>query len=133
MHRCFLLLLAFIPLATAHTMITLQFNNHTYDVELADSAAARELLRRLPVTLQMTDLNANEKYGDLPESLPTRSEAVGSIHAGDLMLFTPTCLVLFYKSFRTPYHYTRVGRVLHPEKLAADLGRGEVTITLRAR
>ena len=114
-------------------MITLQFSNHSYDVELADTPAARELLRMLPVTLHMTDLNANEKYGDLPEGLPTHAEAVGSISTGDIMLFTPSCLVLFYKSFRTTYRYTRVGRVLHPEKLATDLGHGSVKVTLRAR
>lgn len=112
--------------------ILLTIGDSTYTVDLADTPAARELASRLPVSLHMVDLNANEKYGDLPEPLPTQAEAIGSIRTGDLMLFTPTCLVLFYKDFRTPYRYTRVGRVRDAASLPADLGRGSVRIRLHA-
>ena len=115
----------------AAAAISLTVGEATYTVDLADTPAARELAARLPLSLHMADLNANEKYGDLEEPLPTQAEAVGSIRAGDLMLFTPTCLVLFYKDFRTPYRYTRVGRVRGAASLPAALGRGSVQIHLR--
>lgn len=134
MHRIILALFILAQLVYADTMphIILQVGSRSFDVELADTPAAKALLPRLPITLDLTDLNANEKYGDLPEGLPTRAEAVGSIRAGDIMLFTPTCFVLFYKSFRTPYRYTRLGRIPDADSLPAALGRGDVTITLRA-
>lgn len=126
---CFLL----IPIAIADTMPTLvlSFADASYAVELADTPAAHELVKRLPVTVRMSDLNDNEKYGDLPSPLPTRAQAVGSIRTGDLMLFTPTCLVLFYKDFRTVYRYTPVGRIVNPAGLQEALGAGDVEITLR--
>lgn len=110
--------------------MVLEVEGVSYEVELADTPAARELLKRLPLQVSMSDLNANEKYGDLPEPLPTHAQAVGSIRTGDVMLFTPTCLVLFYKDFRTIYRYTPIGRVKKPDGLAKLLGRGDVLIRL---
>lgn len=110
--------------------LRLSVGGKSFSVEPADTPAARELARLLPLSLHMVDLNANEKYGELPQGLPTRAEAVGCICTGDLMLFTPTCLVLFYKDFRTPYRYTRVGRVREPHLLPAALGSGSVQIEL---
>lgn len=115
--------------------ISLTVAGSTFTVDLADTPAARELARRLPLSLHMVDLNANEKYGDLPEPLPTRAEPVGAIRTGELMLFTPTCLVLFYQDFRTPYRYTRIGRVRGgaASSLPSILGRGSVQIRLHHR
>lgn len=119
--------------AAAVESIRLRVGGENFTVELADTPAARLLARSLPLRLRMADLNANEKYGDLPQGLPTQAEAVGSIRTGDLMLFTPTCLVLFYKDFRTPYRYTRVGRVREAAALPAALGSGSVQIELSAQ
>ena len=47
----------------------------------------------------MSELNGNEKYFYLESALPTVSEQVEEIHAGDLMLYGDDCLVLFYQSF----------------------------------
>lgn len=100
-----------------------------FAVTLADNAAAREFASRLPMTLTMTELNGNEKYGQLAEPLPTSSEAPGRIHTGDLMLWGDDTLVLFYDTFSTPYRYTRLGAIDRPDELARILGRGGVTVT----
>lgn len=123
------------PLTLANTMpqVFIKFGSNVHRVELADTPAAQELVKQLPITLRMADLNDNEKYGDLPKPLPTQSQSIGNIHTGDIMLFTSTCLVLFYKDFRTIYRYTPIGRVVGAENLAAALGRGDVVISLEAR
>lgn len=127
--------LTLLPLTQAAPMphIVLRFNGHEYLVEPADTAAAHELLRQLPLKLRMADLNDNEKYGDLPKALPTQAQSVGSIHTGDLMLFTSSCLVLFYKDFRTHYRYTPLGRITQPAGLAEALGSGDVVVTLEKK
>lgn len=83
---------------------------------------------RLPMTINMRDLNANEKYFDLPNSLPSNASNPASIQTGDLMLYGSNTLVLFYKSFSTSYSYTRLARIDSPSGLAAALGSGNATV-----
>ena len=102
----------------------------TFSASLADRSAARALADLLPLSLDMTELNGNEKYGTLPQSLPVQAERVGQICAGDLMLYGSDCLVLFYESFRSGYRYTRLGKLDDAAGLAAAVGRGGVRVTI---
>lgn len=83
---------------------------------------------RLPLTLNMTELNGNEKYFDLPVALPANASNPGTIQTGDLLLYGSNTLVLFYKTFSTSYSYTRIARVDNPAGLAAALGSGNATV-----
>lgn len=104
-----------------------------FAVELAESASASALRERLPLTVTMGELNGNEKFFYLADPLPSAPERPGIIQAGDLMLYGPDCLVLFYESFASPYSYTRLGRVADPEGLADALGGGNVEVTFQMR
>lgn len=107
----------------------MEAGGQTFTITLLDNPSARALLKRLPMTVSMEELNGNEKYYYLPESLPTNSLRPGNIHTGDLMLYGSDCLVLFYESFSSGYSYTRLGSVNDPSGLAAALGRGSVEVT----
>ena len=109
--------------------ITVTVGETSFSATLLDVPAARELLERLPLTLDMNELNGNEKYYYFDSGFTAASESVGSIQAGDLMLYGTDCLVLFYESFPTPYSYTRLGAVDDPAGLAEALGRGNVEVT----
>ncbi len=101
----------------------------TFTATLHDNETVTAFKTRLPLTINMKELNANEKYFDLPNNLPSNASNPGSIHAGDLMLYGSTSLVLFYKSFSTSYSYTRVARIDNPSGLVNALGSGNVTVT----
>ena len=113
--------------------ITVSANGSSWDATLADTDAARAFADRLPLTLTMDELNGNEKYHYLAHALPGEAQAVGGIHAGDLMLYGDDCVVLFYESFRTPYAYTRLGRVRDPAGLAEALGTGSAEVSFAVR
>jgi len=83
---------------------------------------------RFPLTLDMSDLNGNEKHAELPRALPTDESRPGTIRNGDLMLYGTDTLVVFYLTFKSSYSYTRLGRVDDPDDLAELLGRGTVGI-----
>ena len=70
----------------------------------------------------MTERNRNEKYGNLPQRLPTNAQQVRTINTGDLMLYGSDCLVRFYERFNTPYSDTRVGRIAASAGLAKARG-----------
>lgn len=108
--------------------------NHTaYTVVLEDNETARELVRMFPLTLEMNELNGNEKYYYFDTSFSTNEENIGMIQNGDLMIYGNNCLVLFYDSFSTTYRYTRVGYVENAENLASILGNSAITITLEQK
>lgn len=97
---------------------------------LEDSPATQALLDLLPLQLDMIELNQNEKYQDLPRSLPTRSSVPERIRCGDLMLYGTRTLVLFYKDFPTTYPYTRLGTITDTKGLREALGKGNVEVKL---
>ena len=109
--------------------ITITVNGTSFAATLEDNEAGRAFAALLPLTLDMSEMNGNEKYHYLDESLPTESYRPGTIQTGDLMLYGSSCVVLFYETFSSGYSYTRLGRIDNPEGLAAAVGRGNVTVS----
>jgi hypothetical protein len=93
-----------------------------FAITLSDNDAARAFAARLPLTLDMSELNGNEKHAELPKALPADAHRPGTIRNGDLMLYGTDTLVVFYSTFQSPYSYTRLGRVDDPSGLPAALG-----------
>ena len=93
-----------------------------FAITLTDNEAARAFAAQLPLTLDMSELNGNEKHADLPKALPANASRPGTIRDGDLMLYGTDTLVVFYSTFKSSYSYTRLGRVDNPAGLAQALG-----------
>lgn len=108
--------------------ITITVNGRAFSATLYDNETARAFKERLPLTLDMSELNGNEKYYYLPESLPRNSSRPSGINAGDIMLYGSDCLVVFYESFSTSYSYTPIGKIDDPDGLSAALGSGSVRV-----
>ena len=100
-------------------------NKKEYIINLEDNETVKSFISSLPQELNMNELNGNEKYIYLDKSLPTNSENIKRIKAGDVMLYGSNCLVIFYKSFNTSYSYTKIG---HIDNLP-DLGDGNIKVT----
>ncbi len=103
-----------------------------FAITLDDSESARALAQLLPLPLDMTELNANEKYASLPQRLPARAARPGTIRNGDLMLYGNDTLVIFYQTFESTYAYTHLGRVDSPDQLVETLGKGNVSVHFSA-
>ncbi len=115
-------------LNTDSMKMKIAIGTNTFTATLYNNATATAFKARLPLTITMEELNANEKYFDLPYSLPANASNPGTIQAGDLMLYGANTLVLFYKPFSTSYNYTRLARIDNPSGLAAALGPGSITV-----
>jgi hypothetical protein len=102
--------------------------SNAFTVTLDDNPTVAALKAMLPLRLEMKELNGNEKYFHFSKDLPADAANPKTIQAGDLMLYRSNSLVLFYKSFRTSYSYTRIGRIDNASGLAAAVGLGNVKV-----
>ena len=99
-----------------------------FAITLTASAAASALTAQLPLTLDLSELNGNEKHASLPNALPANASRPGTIRIGDLMLYGTDTLVVFYSTFHSSYSYTPLGRMDDPTGLSEALGRRGVRI-----
>ncbi len=123
-----LMLMATSCLSAQTDKIKLTAGGFTFTATLERNATAEAFAARLPLTLMMNELNGNEKYATLAHSLPTAARNPGTIHAGDVMLYGPSTVVVFYKIFQTSYSYTRIGHIDDVANLQRALGTGNVQV-----
>lgn len=120
---------------TVKKMITMNITvgNKTFTATLEDNDTAKALVKQLPLTVDMSELNGNEKYNYLSSNLRAdTSSCPGRINEGDLMLYGNSCLVLFYKTFNTSYSYVKLGHIDNTTGLTDAIGSGSVTVTFSA-
>lgn len=109
--------------------ISIKLGSSSFTATLQESDAAKAFLSLLPFEAEMNDHAGNEKYYNLPASLPVDSFRPGTIRSGDLMLWGEDCIVLFYRTFSSPYSYTRIGAIDDPSHLAEAVGDGRIRVT----
>lgn len=111
--------------------MNIQIGNKIFDVILEDNETTRVLIHKLPIVINMSELNGNEKYYYLPDRLPAEPKNIGNIKAGDVMLFGDNCLVIFYQNFKTSYRYTRIGHIENCTNLDNLLGNTSVKVIFK--
>jgi hypothetical protein len=99
-----------------------------FAITLTDNTAARAFAAQLPLALDMSELNGNEKHADMRAELPANASRPGTIRSGDLMLYGTNTVVVFYETFDSSYPYTRLGRVDDATDLPRALGRRGVRV-----
>lgn len=114
--------------AQGGTNMKIIIGGKTFDAVLEDNAAAKKFLEKLPLEISMNELNGNEKYYRLGERFPSNDSRVGTIHAGDLLLWSSNTVVLFYETFSSGYSYTRLGKILNTAGLKDAVGNGNIRV-----
>lgn len=109
--------------------IKITVGSKTFTATLENNASAKELVERMPFTVNMQELNGNEKYYQFPDSFPSDPRSFDTIKAGDLMLYQSDYLVVFYENHTTTYDYTKLGVIDNADGLAEALGSGSAQVT----
>jgi hypothetical protein len=86
------------PLQEEQMKIRIDIDNQRYQATIFDSAAGRDLIAQLPLTIDMTDHGAVEKTGPLPSPLSLDGQPDGADpDVGDVGYYAPgNDLVLYY-------------------------------------
>ena len=114
---------------TKAVRVSVTLNGNEFAIELADNPASEAFAALLPFQGEMSELNGNEKYLMLDETLPADPVNPGTIEAGDVMLYQSSCIVIFYETFPTNYSYTRIGKIEDSQKLKEAVGSGVVDVS----
>lgn len=115
--------------ATIDLLITV--GEKTFSAKIYNNQTTQALVEQFPLTVDMSELNGNEKYYYLSNTLPITFEQPGKIYAGDIMLYGDNCLVVFYKTFSSFYKYTRLGYIEDAAGFAQAVGAGNVKVTFK--
>jgi len=115
-------------LDSSGNQLKISIGSRIFNATLVSNPTVTAFKERLPMTLNMTELNGNEKLYNFNSGLPANASNPRNIAAGDLMLYGSATLVLFYESFPTSYNYTRLGKIDDPSGLAAAVGNGAVSV-----
>ena len=121
------------PDSRNHAILCYGLRDRIFTATMEQNSTAEAFRALLPLTLEMQELNGNEKYHYLSQALPTNRTKVGTIHAGDIMLYGDNCVVVFYETFTTSYQYTPIGHITNPKGLKEALGIGSVTINFTSK
>ena len=115
---------------TMSDTLLIKIGDKEFTATLLGNPTAAAFRAMLPLIINMTELNGNEKYFRLSKNLPTNESNPGTIQSGDLMLYGSNTFVLFYESFSTSYSYTKLGKINNASGLAAALGTGNVSVSI---
>ena len=110
---------------------TLTVKGQKFKTVFYNNKTANALIKKMPMTLTMKELNGNEKYHYFDTEFPTNETSPRKISAGDIMLYGSDCLVAFYKSFTTSYRYTSIGYVEDAAGFVKAVGKGNIKITFQ--
>jgi hypothetical protein len=113
--------------------LVMKIGAREFTATLFDNPTATAFKAMLPLTIDMTELNGNEKYFDLSKNLPTNASNPGKINTGDFLLYGSKTLVLFYKTFPTSYSYTKLGKIDNQVGLAEALGSDNAVVTIELK
>lgn len=109
--------------------IRIKAGEKQFSATLYNNKTTQAFIKRLPLTINMNELNGNEKYYYFSKNLPADSRKPKKIYTGDIMLYGSDCLVLFYDDFSTSYSYTPIGRITNPDGLAKALDGDKVRVS----
>lgn len=116
--------------ATMGDIVIITIGDKKFTATLVDNPTGSAFKAMLPLSINMTELNGNEKYFRLSKNLPANESNPGTIKSGDLMLYGSNTFVLFYESSSTSYTYTKLGEMSNSTGLATALGTGNVQVSI---
>lgn len=104
-------------------------NGRDFTATLEKNSAVDALVRMMkqgPLVLRLSDYAGFEKVGPLGRNLPTSNRQT-TTHAGDIVLYQGSQIVMFYGS--NSWSYTRLGHIDNLAGWKEALGSGDVTAT----
>ncbi len=82
-----------------------------YTATSESTKAAENFLNNLPLSLEMIEINENEKRGYTYFKLATDAKKLGKVEIGDILLSGDSYVIIATKTFKTSDKYTKIGHI----------------------
>ena len=105
--------------------IKVSIKGNTYDAKLESNNTAKDFLGMLPLTLDMTEKNGNEKYCYVYSGFSSNGIKTRDVSAGDIVLSGSSTIKIFYKDAKSSDKVIKLG---HIDNLP-DIGSGNVSVS----
>lgn len=117
---------------TSTTRVSMEIDGKTVEVTLEDSAATRDFLAQLPLTLTFEDYHGIEKVSDLPARLSTEGAPAGfDPEVGSFAYYAPWGnLAIFYRDFGYARSLVNLGKITKGLERLKQPGKFTATISL---
>ncbi|AXQ78472.1 hypothetical protein DDV21_004960 [Streptococcus chenjunshii] len=109
--------------------ITITVNRQPFQMDLADNKTAAAFAGLLPLELDMQDVNGNEKFYLLTDSLPQDPRPCRQITAGSLLLYQTNELTFFYDETASSFKFSEIGSVNDIKGFSQAMSGRAVTVS----
>ena len=88
-----------------------KFGTKTYKAKSTSTETTKSFLESLPVTLDMKDVDDNQKYGCMYYKITSESAKTNKVKKGDVLLSGESCLIVATEDFKTINKYVVLGHI----------------------
>lgn len=132
---CVMLSIAAAPFAgvsSEKNSITINFDRKSYIAELEDNATVRDILGKMPLSLNMQRYAGHEYYAELPFRPEFAAERTSHIKAGHLYYWDGwnAFVINYEESNISPYKVVHLGRINNADEICEDLRNANEIISV---
>lgn len=114
--------------AASKPKVKITIGGKNFTAKFENNKTAKAFMKKMPEAFTMSNLNGNEIYKYVDYTLPKNAKKVNKVHKGDIMLYGNDCIVIFYKTFKTGYKYTKIGRITKTSGLKKAVSKKKVKV-----
>ena len=100
--------------------IKMTINGKQYTIKSESNKATENFLANLPLSIELIQVNENEKKGYVYFKLITDAKKMGKVEEGDLLLYGDSYVILATKAFKTKDMYTKLGHIQNIDGIPDD-------------
>jgi len=104
--------------------IKVNIGGTAYTAISESTSAAKDFISHLPLEVELSDLNENEKRGYTYFKLKPEAKKLNKVEIGDLLLSGDSYVIIAKKTFKTNDKYTKIGHIQN----LGDIPSGNVKI-----
>ena len=108
--------------------ISIKMGTKSYKAKSTSTKTTQSFLESLPVTIQMNDVDGNQKYGCMYYKIANESAKTNKVKKGDVLLSGESCVISAYEDFKTINKYVVLGHIDNFD----DVPSGSVKVILSA-